>query len=66
MEMPVKIKLGLVPAYIAEKYGRYVTRQTVYNWASKGKRGNILQTTRVAGTLFTTKGWISGFFSTLH
>lgn len=59
---PKRLALGDVPAYIERTHGVNFTRQTVYNWAKKGKRGMKLWTTTVAGQLYTTEEQVDEFF----
>jgi hypothetical protein len=39
--------------------------RTIYNWASRGKRGVVLETVPVGGVLVTTKEAIQRFFARL-
>ena len=39
--------------------------RTIYNWASRGKRGVVLETVPVGGILVTTKQALERFFSRL-
>lgn len=57
--------LQAVP-YLKREHDIDVTRMTVYNWSTKGRDGNVLKTdhTRL-GVLYTTKGWIDDFVSSL-
>lgn len=50
-----------VPAYADREHDIEVTRQTVYNWAKKGKRGEKMRTVRRPTGLYTTKGWVDEF-----
>lgn len=61
MAPPKRLKLGEVPAYIYNKYGVEVSRQTVYNWAKKGVRGIRLRTIRKANKWWTTAAWVDDF-----
>jgi hypothetical protein len=63
MKPPKMIPLADVVPYLAERHGLNVTRQTVYNWARSGRRGQFLRTTRQAGQLRTTEGWVNDFLN---
>lgn len=39
--------------------------RTIFNWASKGKRGVVLETVQVGGILVTTREAIERFFARL-
>lgn len=49
--------------YIEHHYDWIVTRQTIYNWIEKGRRGNTLQYLRKNGQTFIKKEWIDEFVS---
>ena len=55
------MQLSAVPSYVLGKTGREITRQTAYNWASKGVRSELLRTVRVAGQLHTRREWVDDF-----
>jgi hypothetical protein len=67
--MSKEIKTIAIPAYLWEKYRLRVSRQTVYNWMSKGLRGETLpytvidnrQTARFPGTRRTTEEQLDAF-----
>ena len=61
MAPPRKMRLSEVPAYLDREHNIEGTRQTVYNWAQKGKKGTLLQTTTKAGQLYTTENWVDEF-----
>lgn len=65
MEPPRRLKIGEVPAYVAEQGGDEPTRQTVYNWAKKGVNGVRLRTIRKFGSLVTTENWVDDFLANL-
>jgi hypothetical protein len=58
---PRRITLSEVPHYIRCKYCFDVTRQTVYNWAKVGIKGEKLRISRMGRNFLTTKEWIDEF-----
>lgn len=66
---PHQLKIGQVPKYLKNKYDLDVTRQTVYNWISKGLRNDSLQYVMVKGkptsrhphVRVTTEEWVDSF-----
>ena len=62
---PKRLKISEVPEYLDRVHEVDATRQTVYNWVNKGRRGTHLRTVRKAGTLFTTEAWVDQFVSSL-
>lgn len=63
MAPPKRLPLSHVPRYLIEEHGVEVSRQTVYNWAHKGLKGQKLHSIRVANTLYTTKEQVDAFIS---
>ncbi len=61
------IKLVGVPERVKELTGINISRQTVYNWASKGRKmgGECfrLKVRLHVGQLFTTEKWIRNFLT---
>ncbi len=59
--------LSAVPNYILEKTGVKRSRQTVYNWVSKGVKNTEqtfkLRTETKAGQVYTRADWIDTFLS---
>ena len=62
MDSPTTLKIGQVPAFLQQRYGFKVTRQSVYNWINKGLRNATLRVSREPGGAITTPGWIAEFF----
>lgn len=58
---PALMRLSEVPDYVFKRTGRRVSRQTIYNWASKGREGVKLRTTLKIGQMFTLEGWVDAF-----
>ena len=67
--MPKKenlIRFEDVPALLTELTGQTRSRATIYNWATKGRRGYTneyikLKHTKRLGTMFTTREWVMEF-----
>jgi hypothetical protein len=60
--IPRLIKIGNVPAWIAEEYGMDPpSRQTVYNWTKKGKNGLVLKTVKKFGIIHVNERWLHEF-----
>ena len=63
------MKLVDVPARVNDLTGASISRQTVYNWASKGRKvfrtGEAvhLKVKLKAGQLFTTEKWVRDFLT---
>ncbi len=60
------IRLADVQAMIMELTGQTRSRATIYNWATKGRRGGDeqrikLKTTRRLGVYYTTRKWVLEF-----
>lgn len=60
------IRLIDVPALLTKLTGVTRSRATIYNWATKGRRGYAnedikLKIVRRLGTMFTTKEWVEEF-----
>lgn len=64
-----RMKMGAVVAYVEEKTGVRRSRQTVYNWASRGIKvaGQEfkLKTETHAGQAFTCQEWVDEFITHL-
>lgn len=63
---PVYISIQEVVPYMAKTMGIERTRQTVYNWATKGVERGLgrvvfLRTIKQAGRLNTTREWVREF-----
>ena len=65
MAPPKKLKLSEVPAYLDRQHEIEVTRQTVYNWVKKGRKGTTLRTVKKAGTICTTEKWVDDFLANI-
>ena len=63
---PKLMRLRDVPRYIRTKHGPDFTRQTIYNWASKGVKGTKLKTMKVGCYIRTTKTLVDKFLSELQ
>jgi hypothetical protein len=61
----ILISMADAATYVRERYGKDVTRQTVYNWCSKGYHNERLESTIVPAGRFsqqrTTRIWIDTF-----
>jgi len=58
--------LSDVPEYLLKRYGETVTRQTVYNWMKRGKRGVKLRTCKkspMSRQPYTTWEWVRDFIA---
>jgi hypothetical protein len=57
--------LSDVPDYLKARYGTTVTRATVYNWVTNGRRGVKLQVKqdKVTGKYQTTYQWVRNFLA---
>ncbi len=60
------IRLIDVPALLTKLTGTTRGRATIYNWATKGRRGYAnefikLKIVRRLGTMFTTEEWVMDF-----
>ncbi len=60
------IRLIDVPVLLIQLTGMTRSRATIYNWATKGRRGYAneyihLKTVKRLGTIFTTKDWVMDF-----
>jgi hypothetical protein len=55
------ISLKEVPNYLPKRNGKKVHYSTVYRWATKGVRGQVLQTELIGGILYTTTGALLKF-----
>lgn len=59
------IGIGRAVDYLLEEHGVAVSRQTVYNWSVKGKRGTMLKTITKAGRIYTTRENVDAFVAAL-
>lgn len=59
------MRLADVPRYVEDITGIARSRQTVYNWATKGVKGNVLKTELKAGQMFTKDIWVLDFLAKL-
>ncbi len=71
MENKNLMTLAEVPGYVEELTGASISRQTVYNWSTKGRkiRGTKvrvhLKVMLKIGQLFTTKMWVKEFLENI-
>lgn len=66
MPAPKLIKMSDVPEWLERNYGiRKVTRQTIYNWRTVGKKGVKLRTVSKLGQLHVSERWLHEFASNL-
>lgn len=49
--------------FLLRMEGVTVTLQTLYNWATNGRRGVVLKTKTKLGQRYTTQRWIREFLS---
>lgn len=59
-----KLTMTLAARYIRTQHCIDITRQTLYNWANKGVKGEFLRVLKIGPrTFFTTKEWVDAFIA---
>lgn len=68
MTGPPRLDLSIdeAHAWIEQHEHTTITKQTVYNWANKGRKGHVLQTHLVAGKKKTRIAWIKEFLDAVN
>ena len=63
MSGPPRLDMTMAEAhqFIEKMEGVEVSLQTVYNWATVGRKGVVLRTRTKAGQRFTTQKWVREF-----
>jgi hypothetical protein len=63
---PTRLKLADVPTYLQQHHDLEISRQTVYNWAKKGRKGHTLRTATFGLQQATTPQWIEEFLEAIR
>lgn len=57
------IPLSEAPSYLPKRRGRKVHYSTIYRWATKGTRGQVLRSELVGGVRYTSIAALREFFA---
>lgn len=55
------LTMGTARQYVEDEHNLIVTRQTVHNWAKKGRKEVFLKTEDWLGRTVTRKDWVDDF-----